>query len=123
MKRAPLQRAVAPPVSPAAGGRTTRAALFAAGTFAVFYLLPGALLLPVVFYDPVGGRFAVARAAPSPWIRYYGDLLYAAVAALFAFALGARVARRANLATLTAAALSLVALDVLFYLSRLLAQV
>jgi hypothetical protein len=104
-------------------GRRTRAAVFAAGAFAVFYLLPGALRLPVVFYDPVGREFAVARALPSPWIRYYGDLLYAAAAALAAFAIGSRVTRNANLATLTSAALSLVALDVLFYLSRLFASV
>lgn len=108
---------------PATHARTVRAAVFAAAAFAVFYLLPGALRLPVVFYDPAGGAFAVARALPSPWIRYYGDLLYAAAAALFAFPLGLRVARTANLQTLTGAALSLVALDVLFYLSRLIASV
>ncbi|HEY2030196.1 MAG TPA: hypothetical protein VGH20_13410 [Myxococcales bacterium] len=110
----------------ATAGRSTErtaAAVFAAAAFAVFYLLPGALRLPVVFYDPLGRGFAIARALPSPWIRYYGDLLYATAAALFAFALGFRLTRNANLGTLTGAALSLVALDVLFYLSRLVASV
>jgi len=104
-------------------GRSIRAAVFAASAFAVFYLLPGALRLPVVFYDPVGGSFAIARSAPSPWIRYYGDLLYATGAALLAFPLGWRLTRNADLGVLTAGALSLVALDVAFYLSRLLASV
>jgi hypothetical protein len=100
-----------------------RASLLAVAAFAVFYLLPGALQLPVLFYDPLRHTFAVARTAPSPSIRYYGDLLYAAGAALLAFRLGARLTRNANVAVLTASALSLVALDVLFYLSRLLASV
>ena len=100
-----------------------RASLLAVAAFAVFHLLPGALQLPVLFYDPLRHTFAVARAAPSPSIRYYGDLLYASAAALLAFGLGARLTRYANLAVLSASALSLVALDVLFYLSRLLASV
>jgi hypothetical protein len=103
--------------------RAFRAAIFAAAAFAVFYLLPGSLRLPVLFYDPVHRVFAVARTAPSPWIRYYGDLLYAAGAAVIAFPIGIRLTRNANLAVLTSAALSLVALDVLFYLSRLAAAV
>jgi hypothetical protein len=102
--------------------RFLRAGLVAVAAFALGYLLPGPLRLPVLFYDPASGVFQLAEARPSPWIRYYGDLSYAFAAALLGFAAGLRWSR-GNLAVLASAALSLVALDVLFYLSRLLAAV
>jgi hypothetical protein len=57
-------------------------------------------------------------------MRYYGDLLWGSAAGLLAAALAASSRREQRpVAVLTAAALALVALDVAFYLSRLLATV
>jgi hypothetical protein len=104
--------------------RTLRAGLFAVAAFAVGYLLPGTLQLPVFFYDPVHQVFAFTRVRPSPWMRYQGDLLYATCASMLAFAAAFKLQRRKTpLAIVTGTALSLIALDVLFYLSRLLASV
>jgi hypothetical protein len=104
--------------------RTLRAGLFAVGAFAVGYLLPGTLQLPVLFYHPVQRTAVFTSSEPSPWIRYYGDLLYAVSLALVAFAAAKwRKPGKTPLPIATGTALSLVALDVLFYLSRLLASV
>jgi hypothetical protein len=101
-----------------------RAGLAAVSAFAVVYLLCGTLQLPIPFYDPLRGAFAFARARPSPWMRYYGDLLYALCAGLLAFGIARALPEgKTKVAVATGAALSLVALDVLFYLSRLLASV
>jgi hypothetical protein len=104
--------------------RVLRAGLFAVAAFAIGYLLPGTLQLPVFFYDPVHRLIVFSSAQPSPWMRYYGDLLYATCVALLAFAAAFNLPpRKTPLAIATGTALSLVALDVLFYLSRLLASV
>ena len=104
--------------------RILRAGLWAVSAFALGYLLPGTLRLPVLFCDPVHGALTFAAQRPSPWMRYYGDLLYAVAAALLAFAVAFRLpGGKTAIPIATAGALSLVALDVLFYLSRLLASV
>jgi uncharacterized membrane protein len=104
--------------------RILRAGLFATAAFAIGYLLPGTLRLPIFFYDPVHRAVAFTPTEPSHWIRYYGDLLYAACASALAFCVAFQLRpRKTPLAIATGTALSLVALDVLFYLSRLLASV
>lgn len=100
----------------------TRAALIAVAAFAVGYLLPGTLQLPGVIYDPLRHAWSIARAPTGVQMRYYGDLLYACAAGLVGYAVASRLRPRAPLAVTAATALSLVALDVLFYLSRLLAS-
>ena len=103
--------------------RALRAALAAAGACAVGYLLPGTLQLPALVYDPVARVFGVARTVSGVQMRYYGDLLWALFAAAAAFTVVWRRSRPSSstLGVATATALSLVALDVTFYLSRLLA--
>ena len=102
--------------------RTLRAALAAVGAFAAGYLLPGTLQLPVLVYDPAARTVTFARTVSGVAMRYYGDLLVACAAALAAAAVVyALKPRRTPLAVAAGTALSLVALDVLFYLSRLLA--
>ena len=104
--------------------RILRAGLFAVAAFAVGYLLPGTLQIPVFFYDPVHRAIDLAVARPSPWMRYYGDLFYACGVSVLVFAVAFKLPQgRSSLAIATGTALSLVALDVLFYLSRLLASV
>ena len=53
-------------------------------------------------------------------MRYFGDLLLASVAGLATAALALRLRPRAPMPVAAATTLSLVALDVLYYLSRLL---
>jgi hypothetical protein len=102
--------------------RFLRAGLFAVSAFALGYLLPGTLQLPTLFYDPVHRALRIARTAPSPLMRYYSDVLLACVAALLAFGAAWRLRpSKTSLAVATGGALALVALDVLFFLSRLLA--
>ena len=101
--------------------RALRAALFGVGAFALGYLLPGTLQLPVLVYDPVRHLFGIARTVSGTTTRYYGDLLVACVAGILAAAIAWKTRpRRTPLAIVTATALSLVALDLVFYLSRLL---
>ncbi len=101
--------------------RVLRAALAAVSAFAVGYLLPGTLQLPVLVYDPAARVVSFSRTASGVAMRYYGDLMVACVAALAAAALVyALQPKRTPLAVATGGALSLVALDVLYYLSRLL---
>lgn len=105
-----------------AGERTLRASLAAVAAFAVGYLLPGTLRLPVLVYDPAARTLAFTATVSGVAMRYFGDLLVASLAALVAFAAAyALRPRRTPLAVAAGSALSLVALDVLFYLSRLLA--
>jgi uncharacterized membrane protein len=100
--------------------RGLRAGLAAVAAFAVGYLLPGTLRLPVLVYDPVARTVAFTGSMSGVEMRYYGDLLVACLAALLAFAVAfALRPRRAPIAVAAGTALSLVALDVLFYLSRL----
>ena len=99
-------------------------ALFAAPAgFAAGYLVSGGLRLPVVAYDPVARRAFVATAVTGVQLRYDGDLLWARCGA--ALAAGAALAvprdRPFTVGTSAATALALVALDVLYFLSRLLA--
>jgi hypothetical protein len=98
-----------------------RAALAGISAFAVAYLLSGTLQLPALAYDPLARTFFVARAVSGVSMRYYGDLLTASVAGLAAAALAGRGAVRNSSGVAAASTLSLVVLDVLFYLSRLLA--
>ena len=95
-----------------------RQALSATAAFAVVYLLAGTLQLPVLIYDPVARAVHFGRAVGPLQMRYYGDLILASAAALIAWRLPFR---RTPLPIAAATALSLVALDVLFYLSRVLA--
>jgi len=101
--------------------RALRAALYGVGAFALGYLLPGTLQLPVLVYDPVRHLFGVASTVSGATMRYYGDLLVACSAGILAAAIAWKARpRRPALAIAAATALSLVALDLLFYLSRLL---
>jgi len=101
--------------------RALRAALAAVSAFAVGYLLPGTLQLPVLVYDPAARVVTFSRTVSGVAMRYYGDLIVACAAALAAAALVyALQPKRTPLAVAAGGALSLVALDVLYYLSRLL---
>ncbi len=102
--------------------RALRSCLAAVAAFAVGYLLPGTLRLPVLVYDPAARSVALAGSVSGVAMRYYGDLLVASVAALVAAtAVYALQPRRTPIGIATGTALSLVALDVFFYLSRLFA--
>jgi hypothetical protein len=107
------------------GERTLRSAVWGAAGFALGYLLPGALRLPVLAYDPVERTLLVARSLSGAQMRYFGDLVWACATALGAicFARTLPLRRPFDARASTAAALSLFALDVAFYLSRLLAAV
>jgi hypothetical protein len=99
----------------------TRAALAGISAFAVAYLMAGTLELPVLLYDPVTKVASVSRTVSGTSMRYFGDLLLASAAGLAAAVAAHRVRVRAPLAVATGATLSLVALDVVVYLCRLLA--
>ncbi|HUJ25187.1 MAG TPA: hypothetical protein VLW85_04160 [Myxococcales bacterium] len=99
----------------------TRAALAGIAAFSVGYLLPGTLQLPVPLYDPVRHAWTIARAASGMTMRYYGDLLVACASGIVATLVTSRLRPRTPLPIAAGTALSLVALDVLYYLSRLLA--
>jgi hypothetical protein len=100
------------------------AALSAVCAFAATYLVTGTLRLPIIAYDPVVRVVHFTSDVRGISMRYYGDLLWACAAATVAAAVS--LARRGPprpVGALTGAALSLVALDVVFYLSRLFARV
>jgi len=103
--------------------REIRAALWAVSAFGVAYLVAGALRLPTLVYDPVAHATRFTANPPLLSIRYYGDLLWACGAGVCAAALASRSRGSRPVSALTGAALSLVALDVAFYLSRLFARV
>jgi hypothetical protein len=103
--------------------RQVRAALWGVAAFAVAYLVAGTLRMPTLAYDPIA-RTARFTADPSyVSIRYYGDLLWGCAAGICAAAVASQSRRPRPVSALTGAALSLVALDVAFYLSRLFATV
>ena len=108
-----------------AAERTLRAALWGAAGFALGYLAPGTLRLPVLAYDPVGRAFLFSSNLRGVQMRYYGDLMMACAAGLAAALLSYALPRRGRLDILvaTAAALSIIALDLAFYLSRLFTAV
>lgn len=99
-----------------------RSALAGISAFAVAYLLAGTLQLPVLVYDPVAHHLSIARTVSGASFRYAGDLITASAAGIVAAAVSRRLRPRAPLSVAAAGVLSLVALDVLFYLSRLLAS-
>ena len=102
--------------------RALRAALWAVSAFAAGYLLPGTLQLPVLTYDPAARTVAFSATVTGVAMRYPGDLIFACAVALIAFWATWKLQPRGTpLAVATGATMSLVALDVLFYLSRLLA--
>jgi len=89
--------------------------------FAVGSPPPATLQLPVLIYAPAQRVAFLARTATGVAMRYYGDLLVASAAGLAAATLvWAFQPRRTPVAVAAGSALSLVALDVAFYLSRLL---
>ncbi len=104
--------------------RPLRAIFGGLAGFAAGYLLAGGLKLPVVAYDPLARRVFWSAQVTGTQMRYYGDLLTALLAALACALFAWLWPRRARLdATLAAgAALALVALDVAYFLSRLLAS-
>ena len=103
--------------------RAVRIALAAVAGFSVGYLVPAALRLPVLVYDPLAHSALFSSAPSGVQMRYFGDLLWATAFAIVAMA-AARLRRpRTSLAVSAATSLSLVAFDVLFYVSRLLAAV
>jgi hypothetical protein len=99
-----------------------RAAAAGIAAFAVAYLLSGTLQLPALAYDPLARSVFVARAVTGVTMRYPGDLLTASLAGVAAAAIAIRLPPRTPAAIAAATALSLVALDAFFYLSRLLAS-
>jgi hypothetical protein len=104
--------------------RGLRAGLAAVAAFAVGYLLPGTLRLPVLVYDPVARTVTFAGSVSGVAMRYYGDLLVACLAALLIGGAAWKLQpRRTPIAIAAGTALSLVALDLLFYLSRLFAAI
>ena len=104
--------------------RVLRAGLAGVAAFAVAYLLPGTLQLPVLVYDPAARAVAFSRTVSGVAMRYYGDLLYATLAGLVAAAVAMRLPPGRTPPSIAAATtLSLVALDAVYYLSRLLAAV
>ena len=100
-----------------------RAALWGVSAFAVAYLVSGTLRLPTLAYDPVARTMRFSTDPSLASIRYYGDLLWGCAAGVCAAALAFRSRRARPVSALTGATLSLVALDVAFYLSRLFARV
>ena len=102
--------------------RALHAALWAAGAYAAVYLLQGALHLPAVLYDPVARSLSVSALPTGAQMRFYSDLGGAALAALAAGLLRLRLGPAGyDPLLLTASALGLVALDVAFFFSRVLA--
>lgn len=105
--------------------QTLRAALWGVAGFALGYLMPATLRLPVLAYDPVQRAFLFASNLRGVQMRYYGDLLWACAAGLAAALLSRALPRRGplDIPVATAAALSVIALDLAFYLSRLFTAV
>jgi hypothetical protein len=101
-----------------------RTSLWGVAAFALGYLLPGTLRLPTLAYDPVARTVGFTAQVGGVAMRYYGDLLWGLAAGLCAAAVVWNSRRPPRpVAVLAGAAFALVALDVAFYLSRLLAGV
>ena len=104
--------------------RTLRAGLAGVAAFAVGYLLPGTLHLPVPLYYPALRAVHLTALPLGISMRYFADFAFAALLAAGAALVASRLApRRTPIAVATGTALSLVALDVAYYLSRLIASV
>jgi hypothetical protein len=104
------------------GDVALRAALWGVTGFAIGYLLPGALRLPVLTYDPIGHAALLTAAPRGAQMRYYGDVLWACTAGAAAALLSRALrGRPLDVPVATAAALSCVALDLAWFLSRFLA--
>jgi hypothetical protein len=102
--------------------RALHAALWAAGAFAAAYLLQGSLHLPAVLYDPVSRTLSVGALPSGVQMRFYSDLGGAALAALAAALVRLQLGPgRFDPLVLAASALGLVAIDVAFFFSRVLA--
>ena len=102
--------------------RALHAALWAAGAFAAAYLLQGSLHLPAVLYDPVSRTVSVSALPSGAQMRFYSDLGGAALAAVAAALLRLRLGpAKFDPVLLVASALGLVALDIAFFFSRVLA--
>lgn len=101
-----------------------RAALWGICAFATVYLLVGALRLPTLTYDPIARTVRFTAEVGGVSMRYYGQLAWACTAAIFVASVRLASGRPPRpAAPLTGAALSLVVLDVAWYLSRLFAPV
>ena len=77
----------------------------------------------MLLFDPVNARLHLGVNPTGMIRRYYGDLTWACAAALVAAAVSWKLQRKPPLGVAAGVAMSLVALDVAFYLSRLLAAV
>ena len=89
--------------------------------FAAVYLLQGALHLPGLLYDPAAHRWLIDTTPTGVRMRYYSDLLGAALAGGAAALLRHRWKAKADdPAVLTGAALAVVALDLAWFFSRVL---
>jgi hypothetical protein len=99
----------------------TRAALAGVSVFALAYALAEPLHLPVLLYDPWAGTATLSTAMNSRSMRYFGDLLLATFAGLAAAGLAHRLRPRMSVGVAAATSLSVIALDVAYYLARVLA--
>jgi hypothetical protein len=97
------------------------AALWAVTVFAAAYLLQGALHLPAVVYDPAAHSWLLTSSLNGVQMRYYSDFGGAALAGCATGWLRFRwKAPPGDLGVLVGAALSVVALDLAWFLSRVL---
>ncbi len=102
--------------------RLLAAALWGITVFAAVYLLGGALHLTGLLYDPAAHSWLLATAPSGVQMRYYSDFGSAAIAGLLAFGLRSRLRNlRFDISVLTGAALAVVALDLAWFFSRVLA--
>ena len=102
--------------------RMLRAGLWAIAAFSAAYLLQIGLQTAGLVYSPVARGFSLGGAPAGIQMRYFGDVLLACVAFALAFVAGlALPLRRAPDRVLVASTLGLVALDVAFFFSRVLA--
>ncbi len=95
----------------AATARSARYLALAAAAvgWALGYALPVYARLPNVFYDPARRRFFVARSGGALPMGYYGQLLFAAAAALLLGGLAFAASRRRASGAISARAIGLAA--------------